>query len=350
MNQPYQQQMPQQQFVPQQQGFPQQQPVPQQGFQLQQPEPTWVRIPKLPPEHIQYAHRMGRGMLTLEQIDELVKAINQFYVMKKQGQNTYLSQHQARAEMNRIFGYGNWASHVRSMDLEYEERMHKDDMPRHPNFPKTGKAEVYWISCYKASVEVQIRDLWGMPVTSFTEYHVEENAPQPNRGEARALAATSVESYALRRALIGLGDRFGLGLYNGGSMAAHGQYTIQQLDGQVFDWVAHGPDGKPLQIVAAPAPQLAITHESLVTQTIGDDVVAEEYVEQAPQQPQQAPQQQYAQGGMAEFHQAQEQMQQGREQARAAAAPVQQQMPQQAYDPNILARLQGGLKTNQEGA
>ncbi|QIG59064.1 DNA recombinase [Microbacterium phage RubyRalph] len=322
----------------------------------QNPQQTFVRAPVAPPQHVRYAHEHGRGMLTFEQMDQLVMAINQAYVMRKQN-NTYLSQHQARAEMNRIFGYLNWDSEVLSMDLEYEERMLASEQPRHPSFPKNGKADVYWICAYKAKVQVTIRDLWGMPLAVYSEYHIEENAPQPNRGEARALAATSVESYALRRALINMGDRFGLGLYNGGSMAPHGQYTQQLFPGQLFNWVdPSAPD--QVQRVAP-----AVTHQTIqAEQAIADDVQPQQWEqpqqEQQPtpqQQPvqQQAPVQQQQQqvqqqipqhqqpGGMQEFHQAQQTLQENRQQARQQApAP----MPQ--FDPNMLARVQGGFKTD----
>lgn len=227
----------------------------------------WIRKPIAPPAHIAYAHKLGRGMLTFQQIEELVKPINQAYVEKKQGM-TYLAQHQARAEMNRIVGYGNWDSRVLEMILMYE------------TFGPTGKDNKdRWTIGYRAHIEVNIRDLWGMPLATFSEWHAEENAPQPNRGEAHALALTSVESYALRRALIGLGDRFGLGLYNGGSLAAHGQYTNQLEPGQLFEWAQVG------EAPPAAAPVVQPTHETIQAEpAVVEQPASEEFVtrEQAP--------------------------------------------------------------------
>lgn len=259
----------------------------------------WVRQPRQPNQHIQHAHSLGRGMLTFQQIEELVKPINQAYVEKKQSM-TYLAQHQARAEMNRIFGYGNWDSDVEEMTLMYEEqRAGKDNKSR-------------WVVGYRAKVRVNIRDLWGLPVASFAEHHAEENAPQPNRGEAHALALTSVESYALRRALIGLGDRFGLGLYNGGSTAPHGQYTAQLEPGILFDWAQGGATQAPTAAPAQPSHE-TINAEPAVAPTEGT-------------------------GSMEEFHEVREHLQEGREQAKAAASPAMQE------------RLQGGLKMDGPGA
>ncbi|QNL30019.1 DNA recombinase [Microbacterium phage Quammi] len=278
---------------------------------MNQPAPYRLEAVQ-PPSHVRYAHSLGRGMLTFEQIAELVKPINAAYVQSKQSQS-YLSQHQARAEMNRIFGYGNWSSHVREMQLMYEERLQRSD--NHPSFPRNGKADVYWISGYATLVEVEIRDLWGMPITSFSEWHAEENAPQPNRGEARAMAMTSVESYALRRALIGLGDRLGLGLYNGGSKNAHGQYTIQQYEGQLGKWVPNEQE---------PQAQVPIvTHETIQAEpVISDDGTNPNWVDPT-QQPAQAPvQQQMA---------PQQVQQQAPQVVQQAGAPQQQQQQQQAY-------------------
>jgi hypothetical protein len=44
------------------------------------------------------------------------------------------------------------------------------------------------------------------------------------------MAITSVESYALRRAAIGLGDRLGLGLYNDGKIEPLVKGTLQLTD------------------------------------------------------------------------------------------------------------------------
>jgi hypothetical protein len=46
------------------------------------------------------------------------------------------------------------------------------------------------------------------------------------------MAMTSVESYALRRAAIGLGDRLGLGLYDNGKTDALVKNSLQRQDRQ----------------------------------------------------------------------------------------------------------------------
>lgn len=261
---------------------------------------AWTLRPTEIPEHVLTAHSMGRGMLILRQIDELVKAINPAYVETKQ-KLTYLAQHQARAEMNRIFGYGNWDVNADDPVLLYENQQ--------PGQSEATKNKMYWVCAYRIRVTVEIRDLWGMPVATYTGVHAEENAPQPNRGEAHALALTSVDSYALRRALINLGDRFGLGLYDKGSTAPHGQYTIQQPGnpnigpGALYTWESDGVEQAPQAQPEAPAPTLA----------------------QSPQ--------------MQKFNQVQQKMQADREQAR-----------QEPMSDEMRARLQGGMKYDAAGA
>lgn len=166
-----------------------------------------------------------RGMLTRAQVERLMSAIDQSHVEKKQNLS-YISQHQARAEMIRIFGVGNWDSQLENLDLIYETKIEKGDV----QYPGKGDGKPYWVTCYRATVRVRIRDYFGLPIAEFVEAHAEENAPLPNRGEAHAMAITSVESYALRRSLIGLGDRLGLGLYDGGSMNKLVKGTLQLTD------------------------------------------------------------------------------------------------------------------------
>lgn len=188
----------------------------------------------------------ARYHLTQGQILKLVQGIDGAMVAVKQSKS-YIAQYEARAEMTRIFGFGNWDSQVEAMDLVYELPVRNGD----DGFPANAKDKnkTYWITCYKASVRVNVRDFWGRPVCSFVESHVEENAAQPNRGEAHALALTSAESYALRRALIGLGDRLGLSLYNKGSVAplvAPAPGMLTQLD-----------DPESPQYLAPPTPRQA---------------------------------------------------------------------------------------------
>lgn len=154
--------------------------------------------------------------LTRAQISRLLQAIDPGHVEKKQNLS-YMGQHQVRAELTRIFGFGGWDSQVEKMDFLWED-----------SYEKNGKA--YYRACYAATVRLTIRDYWGNTVCSFVECHAEANSGLPDRGEAHAMAITSVESYALRRAAIGLGDRLGLGLYDEGNTKALVKGTLQLVD------------------------------------------------------------------------------------------------------------------------
>lgn len=171
--------------------------------------------------------------LTRKQLERLREAIPEAFVDRKQGL-AYVAQHEVRAELTRIFGWGGWDSQVEQMDLLWEYEVHPGT--GHPDYPKEkGGAEksggkVYYRACYKARVRLTIRDYWGNVVCSFVEEHVEANSVLPDRGEAHAMAVTSVESYALRRAAIGLGDRFGLGLYDGGKTDPLVKGSLQLTD------------------------------------------------------------------------------------------------------------------------
>jgi hypothetical protein len=155
-------------------------------------------------------------VLTQAQIARLSKAISPDHVEKKRGL-AYMAQHEVRAELTRIFGFGNWDSQVEEMTRLWEETYEKD-------------GKTYYRICYRASVRLNIRDYEGNPVCSFVEYHAEANSGLPDRGEAEAMAITSVESYALRRAALGLGDRLGLGLYNDGQITPLVKGTLQTTD------------------------------------------------------------------------------------------------------------------------
>lgn len=140
--------------------------------------------------------------LTRAQVERLLRGIDPSHVESKRGL-AYMAQHEVRAELTRIFGVGNWDTQVVSMERLWEDQYDKD-------------GKTYYRVCYACAVRLTIRDYWGNELCSFVEWHAEANSGLPDRGEAEAMAITSVESYALRRAAIGLGDRLGLGLYDGG--------------------------------------------------------------------------------------------------------------------------------------
>lgn len=66
------------------------------------------------------------------------------------------------------------------------------------------------------------------------------------------MAITSVESYALRRAAIGLGDRLGLGLYNKGALTPLVKGTLQTFDEESPTYI-EPPETQPVTLQQAAA-------------------------------------------------------------------------------------------------
>lgn len=172
--------------------------------------------------------------LTPSQIQRALTPVRQDRIETKQGLS-YVPQQEVRAELTRTYGVGNWDSSIHDVTLVYEEE--KVTGQGNSQRPR-------WVVCYRVACTLRIRDFEGNEVAQFTEYHAEENAPQPNRGEAHALALTSASSYALRRAAIGLGDNMGLHLYNGGSHAPLVRGTLALTDQASPAYVAPQQQGQ----------------------------------------------------------------------------------------------------------
>lgn len=162
-----------------------------------------------------------RGRLTRAQVKRLLRAVDSAKIEKKQNLS-YLPQQEARAELIRIFGPGGSDHRMTKPELLYETEV-VSGMPNYPKnkdgSEKNGGKGSYWVVGYMVGCDLTVFDYWGRLVYNCLEWHAEENAPLPNRGEAHAMAVTSAQSYALRRALISLGDAFGLHLYDKGSLA-----------------------------------------------------------------------------------------------------------------------------------
>jgi len=154
--------------------------------------------------------------LTAEQVKRLLTPVRGDRVKKVQG-NTYVPAHEVKAELTRVFGPGNWDHTIHDVELLYEEKDEKDGKTRYR-------------VCYSAACTLRVRDYQGNPIYETTEYHAEECAPQPSRGEAYANALTSAESYALRRAALDLGDAFGLHLYADGQLSPLVRGTLMNTD------------------------------------------------------------------------------------------------------------------------
>jgi hypothetical protein len=147
---------------------------------------------------------MPRGF-TRKQYQRMTTPVRDDKLETKQNM-TYVPAYEVKAELGRTFGMGNWDSEVVDLVFLYER-----EVKMGPKKDKDG-----WEVAYRCGVRLRVRDYWGNEMYNTVEYHA-ESAILPFLGEAHAMAITSVESYALRRAALPLGDNFGLHLYDKGS-------------------------------------------------------------------------------------------------------------------------------------
>jgi recombination DNA repair RAD52 pathway protein len=144
------------------------------------------------------------------QVEQLLKGVHPTRVKSTQGQS-YLEQHDVRAHMNRVFGFGNWDQKLTRLDCIFE--MPTVIIPKGREEPLPNR----WDVCWSASVELTVRGITGYGKCTY-EDGATGDAQNQTRGEAHDLALKSAISTALKRAATSLGDQFGLSLYASGSL------------------------------------------------------------------------------------------------------------------------------------
>jgi recombination DNA repair RAD52 pathway protein len=154
----------------------------------------------------------NENYLTSEQVRLLLKPIHPQRVRETQGMS-HVEGYDIRAELNRVFGFCRWSEEIlhQSLICEYET--------------KTNAGRDAWCVVYNTRVRLTIYSPEGNPLTFYDGSHVGEST-HPSRGEAHGNAITNSATYALRRAAINLGDQFGLGLYNKGSLDPIVRWTL----------------------------------------------------------------------------------------------------------------------------
>lgn len=143
------------------------------------------------------------GRLNDEQVSVLLKPINPKRVMQAQGQS-HVPAYDVAAHLTRILGFGGWDKEILTLSLINEE----------PATTRQGKPA--WTVTYSCTLRLTIRDQDGDVVARWEDGSCGSSL-QPDKGEAHDMAMKSAISYALKRcAAFGLGDQFGLSLYNKG--------------------------------------------------------------------------------------------------------------------------------------
>lgn len=136
------------------------------------------------------------------QVEQLLKPINPRRVMQRaQAGRTfsYLAQHDVRAMLIRIFGFGGFD--LRTLNVDYLHREQNE----------SGR----WHVVVSVTMELSVHGD-NLMACVFSETAVAEST-QPRLGEALDMAVKSASSDAMKRCAVNLGDQFGLSLYNDGS-------------------------------------------------------------------------------------------------------------------------------------
>lgn len=143
-------------------------------------------------------------MFTDEQIELLNEPLSNDNVSTRKGgggmQLSYIEQHHAIREANRIFGFGNWSRNLVLMEKLLEREYDRSG---------TDMIEV----CYKATVRITLPHKDGTIVRDGTGYG-NGQAKAFLVGDAYEMAIKEAESDAMKRALMTFGDQFGLALYD----------------------------------------------------------------------------------------------------------------------------------------
>ena len=140
------------------------------------------------------------------QVEQLLQPIKPHRVLHANGQS-HVPAYDVAAHLTRILGFGGWDKEILSLVQVCEEAT------------QTGAGKPAWEVTYACTLRLTIKDESGSPV-AFWEDGACGTSKQPQRGEAHDMAMKSAISYALKRcAAFGLGDQFGLSLYNKGNTA-----------------------------------------------------------------------------------------------------------------------------------
>lgn len=174
------------------------------------------------------------------QLAQLLKAINGLRVAKDPKGNSHVEAYEIRAHLNRIFGIGRWSADVLEQHLVYETAT-EADKPR-------------WSVCWYARLRLEIRSSSGKALCSYTEGATGDATNQPSRADANDQACKTAASQALKRCAMNLGDQFGLGLYNKGSLRPLVQRTLVWEPTQEMA-AAESPAGPDAHITSPLAPE-----------------------------------------------------------------------------------------------
>ena len=163
-----------------------------------------------PPPEVPEFHLGGpeaRGQFDHDQVDTLLRGINPTRVLADGKGHAHVSQQDVTAHLIRTFGFGNFDTRILSLDLVFENNRTDNN----------GRPSPRWDVCYRATVELTVRNRRGETVATYENVST-GTAENQKRGDAHDLSSKSAVSLATKRCAINLGDQFGLSLYNKGQI------------------------------------------------------------------------------------------------------------------------------------
>lgn len=156
--------------------------------------------------------------LNQKQIEQLLRPVHPRRVQRDRTGNSHLAGYDVSAHLTRIFGFGGWEKHIRSLDLVSEDS-------------KTEGSRTGWWVTYRCLMTLDVKDPAGVVIWSGDDGATGSASNLPSRGDAHDFAVKNAITYALKRCAKDLGDQFGLSLYNKGSMDALVGRTLAMGEG-----------------------------------------------------------------------------------------------------------------------
>jgi len=152
------------------------------------------------------------------QVQALLRPIKPSRILQANGQS-HVPAYDVAAHLTRVLGFGGWDKEILSLMLVSESET------------TTSKGRPAWAVTYACTLRLTIKDEHGNSVASWDDGAC-GSSMQPDKGEAHDMALKSSISYALKRcAAFGLGDQFGLSLYNKGNTSALVGTTLVSPEG-----------------------------------------------------------------------------------------------------------------------
>ena len=175
-------------------------------------------LDEIPDERAERITNVRHGRLNARQVEALLRPIRAQRVMQANGQS-HVPAYDVAAHLTRVLGFGGWDTELLSVTNLFETPSDETARPR-------------WTVGYSATIRLIIKDEFGDEVARWDNGATGDAVNQPSRADAHHLAMTTAISTALKRcAAFGLGDQFGLSLYNRGATDVLVRTTLVRPEG-----------------------------------------------------------------------------------------------------------------------